>query len=160
MNRPLVCEHLTAAFSDTDHRAAEWSAVLLQHHRDIRLEIDQIRTSVSAPDCRLHRIEARLRRLGRAVLMHLELESCCLDPAVQTHSGRGSEDLQRLRQGYEGLRRVLESTADFLQREKLSHHAPVLNGEQQTAILGLLAEIQERLEVEDGYYRRYGGARD
>ncbi len=120
MERPLVCQHLTASLTGPEH-LADWSRVLLRHHRDIQTEIEQIVQLLKHPHCHLHRIEARLRRLSRAVLMHLELEACFLDPAVREVSGSDGEKLLGLRAGYEHLRQVVMATADFLQREKLSH---------------------------------------
>ncbi len=154
MERPLVCQHLNASLTGPEH-LAEWSQVLLRHHQDIQSEIRQIITLLSQPHCHLHRIESRLRRLGRAVLMHLELEACFLDPAVQEVSGPGGEELQSLRGGYRDLRRAVLATSDFLQREKLSHPSPILNSEQQHAITHLMGEIRARLHTEDRYYQLF-----
>jgi len=154
MERPLVCQHLTASLTGPDH-LAEWSRVLLRHHRDIQTEIEQIVQLLKHPRCHLHRIEARLRRLSRAVLMHLELEACFLDPAVREVSGTDGEKLQGLRAGYESLRQAVMATADFLQREKLSHPNLTLSVEQQAAITHLMNEIHARLETEDRDYQQF-----
>lgn len=154
MERPLVCQHLTASLTGPEH-LADWSRVLLRHHRDIQTEIEQIVQLLKHPRCHLHRIEARLRRLSRAVLMHLELEACFLDPAVREVSGSDGEKLQGLRAGYESLRKVVMATADFLQREKLSHPNLTLSAEQQDAITHLMNEIHARLEAEDRDYQQF-----
>ncbi|WP_260294189.1 hypothetical protein [Sedimenticola hydrogenitrophicus] len=154
MERPLVCKHLTASLTGPEHLAA-WSQVLLRHHQDIQTEIEQVATLLAQPLCHLHRIEARLRRLSRAVLMHLELEACFLDPAVREVSGSGGAKLQALRDGYESLRRAVMATADFLQREKLSHPSLTLSTEQQHAITRLMDEIRARLRAEDRDYQQF-----
>lgn len=154
MERPLVCKHLTASLTGPEH-LAEWSRVLLRHHQDIQTEIEQIIHWLKHPFCHLHRIEARLRRLSRALLMHLELEACFLDPAVREISGDDGEKLQGLRDGYESLRQAVLATADFLQREKLSHPSLILSAEQQNAITHLMNEIQARLRAEDRDYQQF-----
>lgn len=154
MERPLVCEHLTASLTGPEH-LAEWSRVLLQHHRDIQSEIEQVTQLLEKPLCQLHRVEARLRRLSRAVLMHLELEACFLDPAVRKVSGSRGAKLQELREGYESLRKAVLATADFLQREKLSHANLNLSTEQQQVITRLMGEIRARLRAEDRDYQQF-----
>lgn len=41
MGRPLVRQHLTDSLTSPEH-LAEWSRVLLRHHRDIQTDIEQI----------------------------------------------------------------------------------------------------------------------
>lgn len=154
MERPLVCKHLTASLSGPEH-LAEWSRVLLRHHQDIQAELEQVVTLLAQPACHLHRIEARLRRLSRAVLMHLELEACFLDPAVREVAGSGGKKLQELRDGYQSLRRAVMATSDFLQREKLSHPSLTLSPEQRRAITHLMNEIRARLHTEDQDYQQF-----
>ncbi|MCW8883384.1 MAG: hypothetical protein OQK92_13755 [Sedimenticola sp.] len=156
MERPLVCKHLTASLTGPEH-LAEWSRVLLQHHRDIQTAIDQIITLLAQPLSHLHRIEALLRRLSRAVLMHLELEACFLEPAMQTVPDPGGEKLQSLRDGYKNLRRAVMTATDFLQREKLRHPDLTLSAEQQKVITHLVNDIGTRLQVEDPLYQQFHG---
>lgn len=152
----MVCEQLTASLAGPGH-LAEWARVLLHHHRDLRREIEQLRTLVRDPRCRLLQLEARLRRLGRAVSMHLELEACFLEPALAPDDGAEGAALSGLRAGYDELQRLLRRSADFLQREKLTPAAATLSPAQRSATVRLLAEVGRRLRQEDGQYRRLRG---
>jgi len=158
MERPLVCQHLTATLAG-DGQLEQWAPVLLQHHRDLRREIGRLRALVQDPGCRLLQLDARLRRLGRAVSMHLELEACFLEPTLMRQEGAPGAALLALRQGYADLQQLLRQSADFVQREKLSCASVHLSRAQRAATVRLLVRVGRRLRQEDAPYRRLHAGR-
>lgn len=136
-------------------KITDWSAILIEHHQDLQLEIELIRSLLDSPASLFLQIEARLRRLGRAVLMHLELEAIFLDPALNQSEEVNASELQLLRLGYDDLRALVESTTRFIHREKQISTSLQLNSYQLKTIRKLLTEICNRLQLEDEYYQHF-----
>lgn len=156
-----LLEHNTrSSYPAIQAKLADWSAILISHHQDLHQEVQQITTLLDSPDSLFLQLEARLRRLGHAVRMHLELEDSFLNPALQQNGALTPMTLQRLQLGYDDLHDLVASTLRFIHQEKQISSSLQLTSAQAQTVRHLLAEICQRLDLEDGIYQPLTEPRD
>ncbi len=123
----------------------------MAQHIQLESEINTISTLVAQGECHLLQLDARLKKLIKGVLTHLELESCFLASVL------GSFNLSHqhhvcLTQGFQALEQTCKETVIYLHSLKLALGNGPVEPEHAVRINQLLHDIHARLESEDIVY--------
>lgn len=138
--------------SSQNQISARWSAVLSEQHRQLEKEISDLNQKLSQPQCQILLLDTHLKKLIKAVVLHLELEAFFLAPSLSN----GQLPLlrsQQLSQGYLALRHTCDAILNDLHALKLSTgNGGRINREQMQPIRIFLNSIHQRLTEEDQIY--------
>lgn len=131
----------------------QWSAVLLQQHEQLEIEIASIQRLLKRDSCHLLLLDKPLKKLIKGVVIHLELETCFLVPALHS-SELSTEQKYSLTQGYKKLQQTCHNTSEFIHHLKLTKGNRLINQENNQNIGAFLHEISQRLQDESVIYSR------
>ncbi len=158
MNKPNVNQYLTQSASPCCSLSL-WPENLMAQHKQLHIEIEAIHTMLSQPICRLLQLDARLKKLIKGVITHLELESCFLAPVLKTDiiSVRKKNSLN---QGFQDLYKTCHATTDYIQALKLALGNSTIESKHSVHISQFLTDIMNRLNDEDVIYSIMNNKRD
>lgn len=150
MNKPTVNQYLTQSAS-TCWSLSQWPEKLMAQHSQLDREINAINTLLTQDVCRLLQLDARLKKLIKGVITHLELEACFLAPILETSdvSPRQKDCLSR---GFKALYGTCHATTDYIQALKLASGNGLVKPEHTIRITKFLTDIKNRLNDEDNIY--------
>ncbi|WP_415885670.1 hypothetical protein ACMXYO_13800 [Neptuniibacter sp. QD37_6] len=129
----------------------QWSAVLLTQHKQLEEEIANIQRLLARDFCHLLQLDKALKRLIKGVVIHLDLETCFLVPALQGSELSAQQKLA-LTQSYKKLQQTCHNTSDYIHHLKLTKGNRLINMENNLNIQSFLQEISQRLKDEDSIY--------
>lgn len=150
MNKPTVNRYLTQSASSC-WSLSQWPEKLMAQHNQLDLEIDAINTLMAQSVCRLLQLDARLKKLIKGVITHLELEACFLTPILEA-SDVSPQQKDSLSQGFKALYRTCHATTDYIQALKLALGNVLVKPEHTIRITQFLTDINNRLNDEDVIY--------
>lgn len=130
---------------------SQWPEILMAQHIQLESEINTISTLVAQDECHLLQLDARLKKLIKGVLTHLELEACFLAPALGSYN-LSYQQSDCLNQGFQALEQTCNATASYLHSLKLALGNGSVEPEHAVCINQLLHDIHARLESEDIVY--------
>lgn len=150
MNKTTVNQYLTES-APSSWLLSQWPEKLMAQHNQLDAEINAINVLLGQDVCRLLQLDARLKKLIKGVITHLELEACFLTPMLVT-SNVSAEENDSLSKGFKALYKTCHDTTDYIQALKLELGNGLAKPEHIIRITNLLANINNRLNDEDAIY--------
>ena len=150
VNKTTVSQYLTESASSS-WLLSRWPEKLMTQHNQLDVEINAINALLGQDVCRLLQLDARLKKLIKGVITHLELEACFLTPMLVT-SDVSPEEKDSLSKGFKALYRACHDTTDYVQALKLELGNGLVKPEHIIRITNLLADINNRLNDENAIY--------
>jgi len=132
--------------------AIRWAGVLTEQHRQLEAEIRSTDQFLARSECNLLQLDTQLKKLLKAVVLHLELEAFFLTPALQNKHFPLHQE-QQLAQGYLALKHTCDAILNDVRLLKLSaDQRGQITSQQMQPIRIFLASICQRLLQEDQIY--------
>lgn len=136
---------------DGTAQASSWPAILMAQHCELDSEIQALKMLLNSNNCNLIQLDVSLKKLTKAVLVHLDLEAQFLVPMLmKTRVFPVQKD--SLNDGYIALVEICRATTAYFHSLKLSLGNCLVSDKQADRIIYFLDEIKNRLNDEDSIY--------
>lgn len=130
---------------------SSWPEILMAQHSELDNEIAMVKSLLNNDHCHLIQLDVRLKKLTKAVLVHLELEAQFLVPMLTKLSVLPAQK-KYLNEGFNALVDICSATTAYFHTLKLSFGNGLVSHQQKQRTTYFLNEIKKRLNDEDYIY--------
>lgn len=130
---------------------SKWPEILMAQHIELGFEIDSVNGLLNTKSCNLIQLDVSLKKLTKAVLIHLELEAQFLVPTLASTKVL-AQHTNYMSEGFDALFEICQATTVYVHSLKLDFGNCLVTDKQSEHIAYFLDEIKNRLNDEDVIY--------